>query len=372
MDTRSLKSKFSTLFDKLRIRGSAQGDDRVKSFKADQQREAAFENQDRGIRQVPLDRIVGSVGRYQDFDSRFRFKEHIPTQRMQGIKEAMRSGKRIPAVKLFQIKDEFYVLDGNHRIAAAKELGWQDIRAHIQEFIPSRRTLENLLYRQRAEFAGKTGLSEDISLTEIGRYAVLLKQINDHMQFLEEEKEHPVSLAEAATDWYQTIFIPMARLIEKSNLLSAFPGRTLADLYTYISFHQWEDQRKRAYGIGIDHFVPKDMEEFRKKMADKTLSQYPEMVRGITAFVLMKVQGKRESRIIDKLYEFDEVEEIHSVHGNIDILVKAVLTRDILTSDAEVISHFVHGKIRQIPGVNSTQTLIPGLSKIKPHSTEGT
>ena len=371
MATTSLTSKIGALFAKFRAKGAVRDKDSVKSFKADQQREAAFESQDRGIRQVPLDRIVGSVGRYQDFDSRFRFKGHIPPERMQGIKKAMRSGKRIPAVKLFQIKDEFYVLDGNHRIAAAKELGWQDIRAHIQEFIPSRDTLENLIYRQRSEFFDKTSLSEDIKLTEIGRYDVLLKQIKDHMQFLEDEREHPLSLAEAATDWYQTIYLPLARLIEKSKLLTAFPGRTLADLYTYISFHQWEDQRKRAYGIGIDQFVPKDMEEFRKKMAEKTLSQYPEMVRGITAFVMMKVQGKRESRIIDKLYEFEEVEEIHSVHGSIDILVKAVLTRDILTSDAEVISHFVHGKIRQIPGVDSTQTLIPGLSKIKPHVSRG-
>jgi len=41
------------------------------------------------------------------------------------------------------------------------------------------------------------------------------------------------------------------------------------------------------------------------------------------------------------------------------------LTRDLLSSDAEIISQFVHEKIRQLPGVNSTTTLIPGISKIK-------
>ena len=43
----------------------------VKSFRDQQQKEAAFDHRDRGIRSVPLDRIVGSVGRYQDFFARF-------------------------------------------------------------------------------------------------------------------------------------------------------------------------------------------------------------------------------------------------------------------------------------------------------------
>jgi len=50
----------------------------------------------------------------------------------------MRQGRTLGPVKLFEIKDEFYVLDGNHRIAAAKELGHDEILAHIEEFIPSK------------------------------------------------------------------------------------------------------------------------------------------------------------------------------------------------------------------------------------------
>jgi hypothetical protein len=50
----------------------------------------------------------------------------------------------------------------------------------------------------------------------------------------------------------------------------------------------------------------------------------------------------------------------------VDVLVKVVLKRDLLCSDAETISQFVHNQVRQIPGIISTQTLIPGLSKTKP------
>ncbi len=64
----------------------------IKSFKDQQIKEAAFEARDRGIRTVPLSRIVGSVGRYQDFDSRFRFKHNMPSERLQWIMDGHAPG----------------------------------------------------------------------------------------------------------------------------------------------------------------------------------------------------------------------------------------------------------------------------------------
>jgi hypothetical protein len=65
------------------------------------------------------------------------------------------------------------------------------------------------------------------------------------------------------------------------------------------------------------------------------------------------------------LADIEKVREIHSVHGDADILVKIILTRDLVSSNAEIIGDFVYNQVRQIPGVISTQTLIPGFSKIK-------
>jgi DNA-binding Lrp family transcriptional regulator len=107
------------------------------------------------------------------------------------------------------------------------------------------------------------------------------------------------------------------------------------------------------------------MEAFREKMATTCKDDYPEMLREITAFVLMKVKGRDESLIMDKLYALKEVREVHSIHGDADVLIKVVLTRDLLSSDAEIISDFVHDQFRQMDGVVSTQTLIPGRSMIK-------
>jgi DNA-binding Lrp family transcriptional regulator len=100
-------------------------------------------------------------------------------------------------------------------------------------------------------------------------------------------------------------------------------------------------------------------------MADIKDAEYPEMKQDINVFILINAQAKKENKLMEKLFELEEVKEVHSVHGDVDLIVKAVLTRDLLSSDAEIISQFVHEQARQLPGVISTKTLIPGVSKIK-------
>jgi DNA-binding Lrp family transcriptional regulator len=366
MDITFLRSTMTGLLNKfLTFLKSRRDLEEVKSFKENQKNEEAFDTVDRGICSVPVNQIVGSVGRYQDFDGKFRLKQHVPSDRLQNVRKAMREGKPLPRIKLFKIKDEYYVLDGNHRVSAAKEFGYQDIDANIVEFIPSKNTLENILYREKSEFSDKTGLPYSIELTEVGQYAYLIRQILKHQDFLNQMTEDSVSFESATLDWYETIYCPLTAIIDKARLIESFPNRKIADLYTYITFHQWERRSVRKYGGGINQLISENMEDFRKKMSNKKKLEYPEMQREIIVFILMNISGKKENRIMEKLYEIEEVREVHSVHGNVDILAKIVLTRDLISSDAETIWNFVKNKVGQITGIVSTQTLIPGFSKIK-------
>jgi len=344
-------------------------DQRVKSFKENQKKEEAFDHKDRGVRSVPVKQIVGSVGRYHDFDSEFRLMQHMPSDRLQNIKQAMTSGKRLPPVKLYQIKDEYYALDGNHRIAAAKEIGYREIDAKIVEFVPSKNTLDNILYREKSEFNETTQLPYVIDLTEVGQYDHLLKQVATHQDFLQQEAGEPVSFENTAQDWYKTIYRPLIDIIDRGRLLGSFPGRTAADLYAYISVHQWENRRTRNYGSAIGRLISDNMKDFRKKMSNMKEIEYPEMKQGITAFILINVKAKSEFKIMNKLFALREVQEVHSVHGDVDLIVKIILTRDLLSSDAEIIGQFVHHKVRSISGVTSTVTLIPSSSKMKEKET---
>ncbi|MEW5724333.1 MAG: ParB N-terminal domain-containing protein [Thermodesulfobacteriota bacterium] len=340
--------------------------DEVKSFREDQEKEAAFDSVVRGLRMVHLDRIVGSLGRYHDFDRSFRPKQHLRQDRMKNVRRAIENGKVLPPVILYKIKDEYYVVDGNHRVAAAKELGFQEIEARIIEFISSKRTLENILYYEKLDFEEKAALPEEIVLTEIGQYKYLFGQIERHGEFLGRAAGQTVAFREAAADWHRTIYRPLKAIVSRARLIDHFPRRTVDDLCTYISVHQWErPDLDRHYGVGINQLVPRSMEEFRSMMSNRQESDYPEMVREITAFVLMNVTGKKEDRVVEKLFELEEVKEVHSVHGSVDIIAKITLKRTLLMSDAETIGEFVRLKIRMMPGVISTQTLIPSMSRIK-------
>ena len=337
----------------------------VKRFRDEQKQEGAYEYRDRGRQTVKLSQIVGSVNRYLDFDSKFRLKKDRPRDRLNVIRAIMERGKPLPPVDLYKIKDSYFVLDGNHRISVAKERGFKEINARVVEFLPSRGSAENILYRDKTEFQDKTGLRQTIDLTEPGQYRNLLRQISRHQQFLQEQAGSEVPLKAAAGDWYNTVYRPLTAIVEKAGLLDSFPGRTVSDLYAYISVHQWERSHSRSFGSMIDRSITRNMEEFRQNMKNTKENDYPEMLREVTVFVLINITAKKESQILDRIFALEGVKEVHSVHGSIDVVAKLVLTRDLVSSDAEVISRYVQTNIRHIPGVVSTQTLIPGISKIK-------
>jgi DNA-binding Lrp family transcriptional regulator len=363
MGITSLKSTVAGILNRIKRKSKKEG---IKSFNEKRSAEEAVERSDLGLKPVPLHKIVGSVGKYQEFDSRFRLKEDHEPFRLKRIKEAMLPGKSLQPVELYKIKDEYYVLDGNHRVAVAKEFGWKEIAAHVIEYLPSQKTLQNILYREKADFEKKTELSDLISLSEVGQYHHLLEQITQHQHSLEEVTGATVPLESAAQDWYKTIYRPLASIIKRSGLVKSFQRRTLADLYTYISFHHWQKGRKkRKYGIGLDQLIPTHMEEFRTRMMDKKGSDFPEMKRGVTAFLMISVESGRENRIMERLFAYREVQEVHVIPGDFDILAKIVVERDLISSDSEAIGQFVQNRIRRIQGVAKTQTIIPLSSKRK-------
>ena len=142
----SLKSIFNNLLNRgTNPAKSGPGTENAKSFTEKQKAEAAVDRRNIGLGEVPLEKIVGSVGRYHDFDGQFRLKKEHESKKFKQIKETMEMNNVLPPVDLYKIKDEYYVLDGNHRVAAARQLQQQTIAAHIVEYLPSKQTLENIL-----------------------------------------------------------------------------------------------------------------------------------------------------------------------------------------------------------------------------------
>jgi len=337
----------------------------VKSFVDNQLKEEAYDERHLGIQAVPLDKIVGSVGRYKDFNRKFRLKKDRPSARFERVLDAFKNKIILPPITAYQIKNEYYVLDGNHRVSAANKLGYEFIDAHIIEFLPSKNTLENIIYREKSAFLAKTKVPDTIDLTEVGRYDRLLKQIEEHHEYLVQTVDDKVDYYVAAMDWYRTIFKPLVTIIKNSRLDRPFSKRTASDLYSYISNHQWVRGREREYGIGIDQLIPRNMEEFRLKMEQLKDLELPEMKHWISAFILIEVKAGKEIEVMKRLHKMEEIQEVHFVHGLFDLIAKIIMKRDLLSSDAEIIGQFLHQQVRQVRDVTKTQTLIPISSREK-------
>lgn len=86
-----------------------------------------------GIQQVSLDRIVGSVGRYNDFTTHFLPRSNHLRQRWQAV-SATTGSVGAPPVKLFKVADAYFVLDGNHRISVAHASRAGTIEAEVCEY----------------------------------------------------------------------------------------------------------------------------------------------------------------------------------------------------------------------------------------------
>ena len=96
---------------------------------------------DRGVTPIEVDKIVGSVGRWQILQSDFfpRAGKAL-TGRFHRIREAMQAGKYLPPIEVYKLKSEsdtrseYYVLDGHHRVAMARRFGQDFLDAHVIEY----------------------------------------------------------------------------------------------------------------------------------------------------------------------------------------------------------------------------------------------
>lgn len=92
--------------------------------------------EDAHLEEIPLDRIVGSVGRYRDFNRAFLPRAHIDPQRWTRVAR-LGSQAALPPISVFRIGDVYFVQDGNHRVSVARARKQKTIMARVVD-IPIR------------------------------------------------------------------------------------------------------------------------------------------------------------------------------------------------------------------------------------------
>ncbi len=194
-----------------------------------------------GLQEIELDKILGSVGRYQDFTSEFLPRQDHMRQRWQRVRSA-RVTKGLPPIELYKVGQAYFVADGNHRVSIARTEGEGTIEAYVCEYtspfeLSGEADQDEVLCKaEYAEFLRRTQLrpEQEIMFTVPGRYMEIECQIQSVHQSLENDRGEPVSIDEAATLWYQEVYSPVIREIRESRVMELFPGRTEADLFMWI------------------------------------------------------------------------------------------------------------------------------------------
>lgn len=213
----------------------------------------------KGLYEVPLSQIIGSVGRHRDFTRSFLPRHSEMRDRWARI-DQLAAETGVPPIELYKVGDSYFVLDGNHRVSVARRAGAFSVEAHVWEYqtrvpLEPDTTIDDLLIKEEyLEFLERTRLDQSrpeqrIEFTVPGGYRELAYWITLYQAALSQIDECPFSYEEAATYWYDMIYTSVVQIIQQQDMLKDFPGRTETDLFVWVMRHQQE--LSEAYGYPV-------------------------------------------------------------------------------------------------------------------------
>jgi Domain of unknown function (DUF4032) len=215
-----------------------------------------------GLHAIEVDKIIGSVDRYHDFDEGFLPKTDHLVDRWVNVKRLKLEGRELPAIQVYKVGETYFVKDGNHRVSVAQAEGQHYIDAEVIELdvtVPPELgdDIKSLIIKgEYSAFLERTNLNElrpdhvEIMFSTPGRYDILLDHIQTRRYFLGVNLQRDVSWQEAVESWYDRLYERMVEEIRESRSLEKFPGRTEADLYLWMMDHRYYLTEQYGQDVG--------------------------------------------------------------------------------------------------------------------------
>jgi hypothetical protein len=206
-----------------------------------------------GVRPIPVERIVGSLDRTADFDRDFRPRRGLSRTRMASLRTAFPDGQ-MPPIEVHEVGGAFFVADGHHRVALARERGVQQIDAEITRLqtnyaIDPDVDVRALVHtEQQRIFLEESGLGAarpgaTIEFSRPGGYPVLLELVKVHGYDMAQRQGVLPSREEVAADWYDGVYLPGVEALRRESLPEMYTYKTDADLFL------WVYERRRALRV---------------------------------------------------------------------------------------------------------------------------
>lgn len=228
------------------------------------------------LKEISLENIIGSVGRYMDFTRSFLPKSDSDEQRWATVETLATGQQGFPPIEVYQIGDAYFVLDGNHRASVARQLGATHIEAYVTKirtpipFTPDTQPDDLIIKAEYAKFLKHTRLDElrpgaDLTVTAPGKYQILEEHIAVHRYFMGLEQKREIPYDEAVMHWYDVVYLPIERIIQERGILRDFPDRTATDLYLWLSEHRAELEKRLGWKISPEAAAADLVNEFSPK-----------------------------------------------------------------------------------------------------------
>jgi hypothetical protein len=185
------------------------------------------DERDLGLQVIALDSVVGTVDRGRDFDRAFRPTSGRTRARWERIAAAYRTGESLPPIRVRRVGDMHFVVDGHHRVSAARALGLDTLDARVTEVRtqvePS--TSEFDLRTHERLFSERVPLApehrERIKLADEDRYAALAEGVEAWGFRLSQDENRFIGRGEIARRWFDDIYAPTVELLREADLVGS-------------------------------------------------------------------------------------------------------------------------------------------------------
>jgi len=215
-----------------------------------------------GVRPIEVERVVGSLDRSDDFDRDFRPRRSLSTQRLASLRSAFPHGD-MPPIEAYEVGAAFFVADGHHRVALARERAADFIDAEVThletnyEIGPDVDVRTLVHTEQQRTLLQASGLDRArpqavVEFSRPGGYPELLELIKAHGYDLARNRGELPRPEDVAADWYDNVYAPGVAALRRESWPDIYAYKTDADLFL------WVYQRRRALrvltpGSDFDH-----------------------------------------------------------------------------------------------------------------------
>lgn len=231
-----------------------------------------------GMKTVPVSNIIGSEGRYNDFDNLFFPKHSHLKNRWLNIDKAYMQGVILPAVTLYEIGGVYFVRDGNHRVSVAKARGVEFIDAEVTSLRTEIRLtpgksmdtiIKQIIAYEKRHFYAMTNYGDitgdwSLDFTTAGQYDVIYNHILTHKYYINLKQVEEISMTDAIMSWHNTVYMPVVNTIVQHKIMRKFKRRTVSDLYVWLVKY-WDELKK---AMGGDFSLDQAVEEFTQNYTE--------------------------------------------------------------------------------------------------------